>query len=326
MALLSIIVPIYNSVDKGLEQCLKSILSQTFTHYELILVNDGSTDASLEVCRTYEQADSRIHIIDQPNRGVSAARNSGIDAAHGEYLTFIDSDDVIVADYLGSLMKYSHDADLVVCGVKQEFPDGCEKLFNAPEGYHKLSDTEAFHNLIKSRLVFGPCNKLFNTNIVYTFKIRFPEGVDYGEDRLFCYEYLMCASDYLGVQGVYYSYLVQPGNSLSTIYRKNLFSLEYSQWRRLYELYGTKGNLIENTRRDLMLELFWMVNDAVAELSRHKIMTRENLRKILSVPEIDEIKPYAKDINHNRFLKRMILKRESTGIMYFYKMLGLCRK
>ena len=94
MCLISIIVPVYN-VEKYLERCLDSILSQTFSDFELILVNDGSTDHSLEICRSYAEKDERILLIDQENRGLSAARNAGIAVAKGEYLGFVDSDDYI---------------------------------------------------------------------------------------------------------------------------------------------------------------------------------------------------------------------------------------
>lgn len=95
----SVIIPVYN-VEKYLESCLESIKSQTFTDYELILINDGSTDESVAIMRRYAKTDARIRIISQSNRGVSAARNLGLSVAEGEYVLFVDSDDTILPDAL----------------------------------------------------------------------------------------------------------------------------------------------------------------------------------------------------------------------------------
>lgn len=95
----SVIIPVYN-VEKYLESCLESIKSQTFTDYELILINDGSTDESVAIMRRYAKTDARIRIIPQSNRGVSAARNLGLSVAEGDYVLFVDSDDTILPDAL----------------------------------------------------------------------------------------------------------------------------------------------------------------------------------------------------------------------------------
>lgn len=95
----SVIIPVYN-VEKYLESCLESIKSQTFTDYELILINDGSTDESVAIMRRYAKTDARIRIISQSNRGVSAARNLGLSVAEGDYVLFVDSDDTILPDAL----------------------------------------------------------------------------------------------------------------------------------------------------------------------------------------------------------------------------------
>lgn len=103
--LLSIIVPVYN-VERYLKKCLDSILTQGFNDFELILVNDGSTDDSLHICRQYEARDARIIVIDKPNRGLSSARNSGLSVVRGNYISFIDSDDFISADFYEANMKF----------------------------------------------------------------------------------------------------------------------------------------------------------------------------------------------------------------------------
>ena len=114
--MISIIIPVYNT-SKYLHRCLDSILNQTFCDFELILINDGSTDNSLEILREYEAKDSRIVVIDKPNEGVSSARNQGIEIAQGEYIMFCDSDDYVAENWCVILIDgiQHHPNSLCIC-------------------------------------------------------------------------------------------------------------------------------------------------------------------------------------------------------------------
>ena len=114
--LISIIVPVYN-VEKFLEHCINSVINQTYTNWELILINDGSQDSSPEICNQYALLNEKIKVIHKSNGGLSSARNAGIEVAHGDYITFLDSDDFWHPDYLKTLLSYSvkHNADIVQC-------------------------------------------------------------------------------------------------------------------------------------------------------------------------------------------------------------------
>lgn len=119
-SLISVIVPVYN-VEKYLEKCIDSIVNQTFDHLEIILVNDGSTDHSLEICEKYKVQDKRIKVIDKKNGGLSDARNVGTQVAMGKFITFVDSDDFIDSDmitYLYHLITQA-DADISICQHKE---------------------------------------------------------------------------------------------------------------------------------------------------------------------------------------------------------------
>lgn len=118
-SLISVVVPIYN-VERYLEKCIDSIINQSFEHLEIILVNDGSTDHSLEICEKYKAQDKRIKVLDKKNGGLSDARNAGIEESMGEFITFVDSDDFIDRDmikYLYHLIK-QNDADISICQYK----------------------------------------------------------------------------------------------------------------------------------------------------------------------------------------------------------------
>lgn len=120
MKLISIIVPVYN-IDAYISDCITSILNSTYPEYELIIVNDGSIDSSLEIITKFQKNDSRISIINQDNSGLSVARNNGLDYSNGDYITFIDGDDVISPVYIETLIKlaHKHDADIVIVDYKR---------------------------------------------------------------------------------------------------------------------------------------------------------------------------------------------------------------
>ena len=188
--LISIIVPVYN-VERYLPRCIESILKQTYTNFELILVDDGTPDRSGIICDRYAEKDSRIKVIHKSNGGVSTARNAGIDAANGEWITFVDSDDWVSANYLMMLLKSaeSEGSDLSV-GVLER------RHFNITARSHKrVIDTQVLNDinilLLFDDLIFlGPWVKLFSREIINRQNIRFRSGIAIGEDAIFVVEYM----------------------------------------------------------------------------------------------------------------------------------------
>ena len=120
--MISIIIPVYN-VKLYLDNCIQSVIQQSYTDFECILVDDGSTDGSSEICDQWAEKDNRIIIVHQPNGGVSSARNKGLEQAKGEYICFIDSDDWVDVDYLSAMINNlkEKETDLIICGLTQEF-------------------------------------------------------------------------------------------------------------------------------------------------------------------------------------------------------------
>ena len=138
MAKISVVVPVYN-VEKYLKECIDSIINQTLEDIEIICVNDGSTDSSLEILNNFAEQDNRIKVITQSNQGLSAARNTGIKYANGEYISFIDSDDYIDTSLYETLVKYLP-AEMI-CFNAQAFGDNFipEKMFMRGTNYLKLT-------------------------------------------------------------------------------------------------------------------------------------------------------------------------------------------
>ena len=175
--MISVIVPVYN-VEKYLEECLDSIQHQTYTDIEVILVNDGSTDSSKEICEKYCKQDSRFKLINQTNQGQSVARNTGVAASSGEFIVFVDSDDVIKANYLEELMKYmTADVDIVeskfTVSKKDFFVENSKETTILFEG-NSQEAVKIFPNHILS---VNPVTKLYRREIV--------ESVPYLEGLIF---------------------------------------------------------------------------------------------------------------------------------------------
>lgn len=182
--MISVIVPAYNA-EKTIGCCVKSILAQTYADFELILVDDGSKDATLDVCRSFD--DSRIMVLHQENGGVSAARNKGLELAKGEYIAFVDSDDYIESDYLEKLSR-GIGKDLAITGFcydsKQESSSLVLSLSNKEEIGEHIS------TLINADQLCYPWGRLFKRFVIETFHIRFDESMRFAEDNVFNWEYL----------------------------------------------------------------------------------------------------------------------------------------
>ena len=182
----------YNT-EKYLRECVDSILAQTFTDYELLLIDDGSTDSSGAICDEYAQKDSRVRVFHKENGGVSSARNLGLDNANGEWITFVDSDDMVYEDSLGILYESSADdtIDFIVAGFDYYNNDKKNISYttaNDKFGKKKYFKNAGITNLYENELGYWcwfMCSKLFRRSIIQQYNIRFNTTIKYSEDRLF---------------------------------------------------------------------------------------------------------------------------------------------
>lgn len=174
--LITVVVPIYN-VEKYLNECINSIIAQSYKNLEIILVDDGSTDRCGVLCDEYQKRDMRIRVIHQENEGLSGARNSAIDIAKGEYITFVDSDDWISQDMLEKLYQrmVEIDADMVVSGIESFYENGMKKSNNHNNKVFTYTKEEAFDCfLFNDYLTPCVCGKLYKTSLWNG--IRHPKG------------------------------------------------------------------------------------------------------------------------------------------------------
>lgn len=185
----SIIIPVYN-VESYLRQCLDSVISQTFTNWECILIDDGSNDNSGKICDEYANNDSRFRVFHKTNGGVSTARNFGIDKATSEWITFIDSDDWIEKDYISIMFNDNQNSDLSMQGYKIVSHRGNEVIHKFENSLYTSDILSVFCESEYKNIINSPVSKLFKTNIIRKYNIKFDKSISYGEDHIFVLEYL----------------------------------------------------------------------------------------------------------------------------------------
>ena len=237
--LISVVVPIYN-VEDYLVECIESILNQTYTEFELILVNDGSTDNSLEICNQYSKKDDRIKIVNKKNGGLSDARNAGIDVAKGEYIIFIDSDDFINKNMFKIMFDIakSKNADIVQCNYKEFYNKEDIKDSSSINNEFKLKELTSiealygFYDEKKSGPTTVAWNKLYKTALFED--IRYPYGKIH-EDVFTTYKLIFKANKIVCTEEKLYYYR-QRENSITTrkYNKKRLVVLEAIEERKKF--------------------------------------------------------------------------------------------
>lgn len=215
---ISIVVPVYNA-SKTLCRCIDSIMSQDFTDFELILIDDGSSDNSFEICQEYAQKDSRIISIHQENAGPSTARNHGILIAKGEFINFIDSDDYVESDYLASfeMLNLSEEIDIVFCGMVADYKNGTKHAMRLPVMQCMGKDNiAAFVYKIHSLGMIGwVCNKIYRTHIIKENNLSFDSSIRIREDQIFTLEYLHYIKGAKSTDAAKYHYVIHEGSLIS---------------------------------------------------------------------------------------------------------------
>ena len=215
---LSIIVPVYNAEDY-LDRCLISIVEQDFASYEVILVDDGSSDSSPMICDRYSAADPRFRSIHKKNGGVSSARNAGLDLAKGEYIMFVDSDDALLPDSLEMMFEHVSDEDLVVGGYNIYISGvpGREVLPRKSCSY-RGEDMNVFYNENIRRnceMLDAPWAKMFRRKTIGD--LRFCTDLQYAEDKLFVFGFFARCRSARTCPVPVYGYYIRPGSLGSDI-------------------------------------------------------------------------------------------------------------
>lgn len=222
---ISVIMPIYNC-ENQLAESIESVLSQTYEDWELILIDDGSTDSSHIICQNYVMQDERIKLFTYENSGVSIARNRGIKHARGEWVTFLDSDDFLERDALTVLYKNAQSCDMIIFGFKR-FPSGERYAVDLKKIYRSYLEFEQDFPSIHSNNLFNTVwNHMYKRDIILNCNIRFPSDLSLGEDLLFNLDYIRNAKGILILPDFLYNYRIEDNDTLSSKFREDDYQIQ----------------------------------------------------------------------------------------------------
>ncbi len=246
--LISVIIPIYNA-EKYLKKCLDSIIESSYQDIEIICVNDGSIDSSINILMEYKSKDSRIRVINQENAGVSSARNAGLKEAIGEYIVFCDADDWVSPEMFGHLLNTRLDSDMVVCNVYnvkdgaytiQKHAYGSATINNREDVRNKIIQSLLTPNDAFATLLQGVWNKLYRSSIIKKQNLHFEESISYAEDWLFNIAYFRNADTVCFIEEALYYHRIGLNMSLSSTVSYKEFENSIRIQDILYEWFPEK--------------------------------------------------------------------------------------
>jgi len=320
--LITVVVPVYNR-ETLVVKTIDSILSQSYSNFELLLVDDGSKDSSLEICREFEKKDSRIKVFAKENGGVSTARNLGIENAQGEYICFVDSDDTVEKEYLSSFVNEinKENYDLVICGFRNVLSTGETKFCELPGC--NISDAELFWknfgNLLEVNLLRSPVNKLYRLKTLKEHSIRFDKSTQIAEDALFnslYYEQVKTVS--VINEPLYVVRLHDSDAGLSNSFHESFFKCQKSLFARYLELLK-KHDCYSGNNRSIVTSQFF--NLMISGLQTAYNAKGQLLFSELSECCIDEIINVDKKTS---YLSWKLFKLVSTGNKKYLSKMIVC--
>lgn len=302
-SLVSIIVPIYNA-EKYLDSCIQSVLRQTYTNWELILIDDGSTDKSGRIAEEYGFADERITVFHQKNLGVSLARNQGIDEATGNYVVFLDADDELIEDCLAKTVNIAEETNAdVVAGRSCEN----QELF---QDRIIWTGAEALENSLKDHLfTYSACAKLIRREFIG--KTRFTPDIRINEDSYFVFQLLCKQNVFVLTNDVIYFYRANSESSSRTVFSERYFDiLKVSdlKYKKIEEQFPQMHDLAKNMLLKARMNVLRIL--AVRTRDEYRDVEKKLLEYILDNKE-DYI-PSSKECNQWMFIL-------SHHLFYVYK-------
>lgn len=337
----SVIIPVYN-VEDYLRETIDSIINQTMKDFEVIFIDDGSTDSSVNIIKEYIEKNENMKLICQENMGPSVARNKGIELAEGEYIAFMDSDDKLPKDSLE--LRYNlakeNEAEVIICGT-YKFDE--EKKW--PMIKHFLEEGEK--DIIKDEdllWTLGPCNKLFKSSFIKENK--FPEDIKYAEDQVLVLESYLKAKKIIATQKVGYYYRIRPANKegsltsqikdkslnvLDQVYKswtstlenidkyckdekkKNVLKINYFSRLIKIDIWPPLRHIIISEDESVQLEGLDKLEKLINTLSLSTINSCDNLLWILTEGFIRNYKKLTKE-SKKRYLEILKITYENTNI------------
>lgn len=318
--MVSIIIPCYN-IAQHLPTCIQSVLLQTFTDFELLLINDGSTDTTLQICEQFAANDSRIKVFTHQNKGVSYTRNRGIKEAKGEYIMFVDGDDYVERDYIEKHLIDLEENCITLSGFLNEKNGVITKNYNfkrilAGADVKTIQKNEILQ-LLKYDALSTPCCKLYDLKLIQQKSILFDEGVTYQEDLLFNIAYFSYFNKYKLINYFGYHYVAYENSSTSR------YHVNFDHTKQIfYQL-----RMFVNNQDDKAILKEFILQTLLRKISNifHKnnldslLLKNKKIRGILKSEEFAYSKDFIQNIELNGIYKFIIqIERSFLITIYFY--------
>lgn len=331
--LVSVIVPIYN-VENYLERCLNTIINQTYSELEIILVDDGSTDLSGEICEKWREIDTRIQVVHKKNAGLGFARNSGLEVATGEYVVFIDSDDYVALDYIERLIEpmLMYDVELSASGIIRKLNDGSEMHYPIVSENTIIYEDEILEKIMLPVLgaeegaaedverEMSVCINMYRLDVIKNNDISFVSERDYvSEDVFFNMLYFLNIKRAALISECVYFYCTN-GNSLTHTYREDRFEKYCKMLKRQLEI--LREHNIENVSQNRVYRTFLMkVKKTISQLSICNLSRKEKTQRCKDILESKELQQvvavYGKNSNVTKKQKIILylMKNKNAKIL-----------
>lgn len=311
---ISVIVPVYK-VEKYLHRCVDSILAQSYTDFELLLIDDGSPDNSGAICDEYAAKDSRVRGFHKENGGVSSARNLGLDNARGEWVSFVDSDDWLESRCLETLTQHL-DADLIRCAI--ESTDGT--LWASEDCEYGIKDFVKKYE--EDPLTRTPCGALYKTQIIRENKLYFDPLVRFGEDMMFNFQYLLKSHSVRLLNFIGYTYY-RNGEPHVLKYKLSLNEIKYSLSKAIKikeEIQETLGVRLKNNVDYAMYMGMYPI---------HELLDKHNLMGYLDLCQYFNLTSNLTDLYNDNLLSPIIRGISMIKISYekksYEELYALCK-
>ena len=327
--MVSIVIPVYNA-EKYIKKSIESILHQTYPVWELILIDNGSEDDSFKICQEYAKKEERIQVLHQyQNKGVSAARNLGLEKANGDYVTFLDADDWVAEDYLEQLVKAakSTQADMLVCQYKKVYDADREESTLEKVQEQQAFLTKEYHqeDYVEQCLLNGYTHCW---GVLYRLAlldgIRFPARITIGEDVLFLIDTILQAEKIVVTEYDGYRYYINENGAMNRKFTPSYMD-QILCWQKAKEKLLEKYSVIENKINSILVVSTMLVVGKLSALSKEELNDfQKEVEECLSViREYTGIKEVMKMLPSGYVLKVKIFK---TFPMLYMKLYGAWKK
>ncbi len=325
---ISVIIPVYNG-EEFLEDCLNSVLNNTYKNIEIIVINDGSTDKTSEILKKYQNYNFKI--IEQENSGVSQARNTGLKTATGDYIMFLDADDIINNDYLESLIKTLHKNKLDI--IKSSYGNfkittkNIELISYFKDNYYEIKHDDIDNIFINTTKLNSSCMQLIDINLIKNYQIYFSENIGFGEDFIFTYTLFKKAKriGYLNNNG----YLCRINNQSASRTGKIKKQIKNSiDCINAYQILVNKHNVYKVYKK-ILLHINYLIRNIEIKNITFETYKRE-LSILFNSVEWEKLKKVSINFKEipfkNRLFFQLIYNEKYEKIWFFTKIYALLKK